>query len=127
MDMIHGLQEYTLKDGVRVCRYIEKQLRGKAHTALTGSVLYKGRSTNDIDILVYPHDDVLTARGIMWLLRTIHGLGIKRMYWDDPSFDTDYPAYRKIAKGSLLLGGRVYEIDFFIIEYVREEIPENER
>jgi hypothetical protein len=46
----------TLEDGIRICREIEDVLSPLGyHTALTGSLLYKGRSTKDVDIVVYPH------------------------------------------------------------------------
>jgi hypothetical protein len=46
----------TLEDGIRICREMEAVLAPLGyHTALTGSLLYKGQSTKDADIIVYPH------------------------------------------------------------------------
>lgn len=46
----------TLEDGIRICRELEQRLVPVGyHCGLTGSLLYKGRSTKDADIIIYPH------------------------------------------------------------------------
>ena len=46
----------TLEKAVEVCREIEDKLKPIGyHCGLTGSILYKGESEKDIDIIVYPH------------------------------------------------------------------------
>jgi hypothetical protein len=46
----------TLEDGIRICREMEQRLATIGyHCGLTGSLLYKGRSTKDADIIIYPH------------------------------------------------------------------------
>ena len=46
----------TTADAVNICREIEPILAGIGyHCGLTGSTLYKGKSTKDIDIIIYPH------------------------------------------------------------------------
>lgn len=50
---------WTLSDGVEVAKFIEKILLAhdlKAHCCLGGSVLHKGWSSKDLDIMIYPHD-----------------------------------------------------------------------
>ena len=47
----------TLADAVKICREIEPKLRGIGyHCGLTGSTLYAGESSKDVDIIIYPHD-----------------------------------------------------------------------
>lgn len=47
---------FTLQDGVDLIRIVEPILIEIGyHCALHGSVLYKGASEKDIDIIIYPH------------------------------------------------------------------------
>lgn len=47
----------TLTDAVEFCREIEPTLaRIGYHCGLTGSCLYKGESSKDMDIIIYPHN-----------------------------------------------------------------------
>jgi hypothetical protein len=49
--------KYTLEDGIRLCRELEPAFREIGmHIGLTGSLMYRGASEKDIDIVVYPHD-----------------------------------------------------------------------
>jgi len=46
----------TLEQAIIICRDIEERLKEiDYHCGLTGSILYKGWSEKDIDIIVYPH------------------------------------------------------------------------
>jgi hypothetical protein len=46
----------TLEDGVRICREMEERLAPIGyHAGLTGSLLFRGRSNKDADIIIYPH------------------------------------------------------------------------
>jgi hypothetical protein len=45
-----------LQEGIEICREIEPLLVNiDYHCALGGSLLYRGTSTKDIDIFIYPH------------------------------------------------------------------------
>ncbi len=47
---------FVLLDGVVICQELEPKLAEIGyHLALAGSLLYRGESTKDIDILIYPH------------------------------------------------------------------------
>lgn len=49
-------RKYTLAEGVVICEAIEFSLKEAGyHVALGGSALYRGWSTKDIDIMIYPH------------------------------------------------------------------------
>jgi hypothetical protein len=51
-----GKTNWSLDDGVDLCRAIEAVVISKGyHIALGGSVLMQGSSKKDIDIFVYPH------------------------------------------------------------------------
>lgn len=46
-----------LEDGLRFCRGIEQKLKEIGyHCALAGSILIRGSSSKDIDVIIYPHD-----------------------------------------------------------------------
>lgn len=48
--------EWTLVEGRKLARMLERELAPLGwHVGLTGSVLMKGSSCKDIDLLVYPH------------------------------------------------------------------------
>lgn len=43
-------------EGIQICRQIEKFVSEVGlHCGLTGSVLYKGSSEKDLDVIIYPH------------------------------------------------------------------------
>lgn len=47
----------TLEAAVRVCQLVESVVAPLgAHCALTGGCLYRGGSSKDIDIIIYPHN-----------------------------------------------------------------------
>lgn len=46
----------TLEEAIIICKELEVKLKEIGyHCGLTGSMLYKGQSTKDIDIIIYPH------------------------------------------------------------------------
>lgn len=50
------MQKIKIDDAVKLCREIEGLLKPIGyHCGLTGSTLYKGESSKDIDIIIYPH------------------------------------------------------------------------
>jgi hypothetical protein len=61
-DILEGLEmpkiiRWTLEEGIEFVRKLENDLRNVGfHCALTGSVLYKGVSYKDLDVMIYPHD-----------------------------------------------------------------------
>jgi hypothetical protein len=67
----------TIKDGVEICRQIEDIIAPIGmHCGLTGSLLYRGKSTKDCDVIIYPHKkgdrrtpnkvmDALEAQGLV--------------------------------------------------------------
>ena len=74
------------EDAVAIVLDIEKVLDPLgAHTALTGSCLYKGKSRKDVDIVIYPHDannppekmDLLSALRANLVLEPVN----KKGYW----------------------------------------------
>ena len=47
-----------IQEAVKFIQWLEPQLAAKhIHCALTGSVLYKGASNNDLDVIIYPHNE----------------------------------------------------------------------
>lgn len=49
---------WTREDASYVCEHLEKLLKEKgAHLALAGSVMYKGWSSKDLDLIIYPHQN----------------------------------------------------------------------
>lgn len=49
--------QFTLTDGISTLRQLEPDIYKDlgAHLALGGSLAYRGTSTKDIDIIIYPH------------------------------------------------------------------------
>lgn len=48
---------WTLEQGVEACRVIQAAVQPLGfHVGLAGSVLTKGSSTKDLDVIVYPHN-----------------------------------------------------------------------
>lgn len=45
---------WTLDEGIEFVRKIETALRPRYHCALTGGVLFKGESSHDLDIVIFP-------------------------------------------------------------------------
>ena len=92
---------WTLEEGIKFARELEFNLIPLGyHCAITGSVLYKGRSEKDLDIMIYPHDstkcDANTQLEVEKMLGEVHGIEIqlidrmkypdeKNVYW---SYDT---------------------------------------
>jgi hypothetical protein len=49
--------KYTVQDGLREAKRFEELFSQHGwHIALGGSLIYKGESDNDIDLIAYPHD-----------------------------------------------------------------------
>lgn len=84
--VFNGMDPLTLAQAIEICREIEEKLKPIGyHCGLTGSTLYKGISTKDIDIIVYPHQISQTLR----LSEIIAQIGLRtNMY---PSQDCYHP------------------------------------
>lgn len=49
----------TTEEGLSICRMIETLIKPlRAHCALTGSLLYRGDSEKDANVIIYSHDAV---------------------------------------------------------------------
>jgi len=47
---------WTIEEGISFVRKLEDHLRDKGfHVALSGGVLWRGSSTKDLDVILYPH------------------------------------------------------------------------
>ena len=71
---------WTLEQGVELAREIEAALIPAGwHAALAGSVLHRGTSAHDLDIIVYPRKKLSEPRPNIDLLRdALQGLGMRR-------------------------------------------------
>lgn len=50
---------HTIESAIALIRQIEPVLAANGyHCALTGSVLFKGSSEKDVDVILYPHSDL---------------------------------------------------------------------
>jgi len=64
---------WTLKEAIELIQEIEPKFQAAGfHVGLTGSVVFKGESKKDLDLIVYPHDydagrgfDVKAARKLI--------------------------------------------------------------
>lgn len=79
--MSTGQKKIRLDNVLPVLVELEQIMSGNGyHIALTGSVLYKGGSNDDVDVIVYPHDPAnrpLDAQGLQQLLED-NGYHLKR-------------------------------------------------
>lgn len=75
--------KYTLQDGADVCKAIEPAIAAIGiHAAIGGSLAYRGDSTKDIDIILYPHNrEVIIDR--QQIVALLAGLGYHRPNGDD--------------------------------------------
>jgi hypothetical protein len=65
---------WDLKEGIKLIREIEEIMsQFQYHCALTGSVLYKGKSGKDLDVILYPHstDKTLKEKALLKILESI--------------------------------------------------------
>lgn len=76
----------SLTQGVILCQTMEPVLREIGyHCALTGSVLYAGKSEKDLDIIVYPHKRDETKNPVDILIH-LTKIGITNSYKTDPAY-----------------------------------------
>jgi len=48
----------VLEDGIRICRLIEQAIVPvRYHCALGGSLMYRGHSEKDVDVIIYPRNN----------------------------------------------------------------------
>lgn len=56
---------WTFQEGVDFVRDINSHLqKANCHAGITGSVLYKGYSAKDLDLIIYPRDATKTSRSM---------------------------------------------------------------
>ena len=101
--------QYTLQDAAQICILIEPHLASIGlHAAIGGSLAYRGTSTKDIDIILYPHNrDVVVKRlSIVSLLISIGFTPVKEL----PPTSTRVPDVHATtsAKGE--------RVDFFFMQ-----------
>lgn len=67
---------WTFDDALNLVRHLQVELEASGfHVAMAGSVLLKGESSNDLDVIVYPHT---TAKIDMTTYRSIlEGMGLR--------------------------------------------------
>ncbi len=98
---------WNLEQGIAFLRTLETELKGGAHVALAGSIMYAGVSNKDLDVVIYPHTKNETCtqksyqRGVN---RALLSLGMKRRgnreraaYWE--SGDTKHMEVWETADG----------------------------
>lgn len=69
------LSAITLSRAVEICRELEPALAAIGyHCGLTGSVLYKGSSLKDVDVIVYPHQ-VTERKSRATIVAALRGVG----------------------------------------------------
>jgi hypothetical protein len=111
-----GRKETTMWDsvtGLVFCRDLERRLFGTWHVSLGGSVMSRGWSDTDLDVVVSPHDgptppDVQPIRDAMYLMyyrrRPPENCGVKtrRQTWHETWHET-YGRSEKIRLVSLII------------------------
>lgn len=88
------LATHNPKNAVELIRKLEPVLAAKGyHLALTGSVLFKGGSEHDTDLIAYPHKERLMGNSDVLALLIPHGIEP----WPNKNDYLDYPG-RQIAR-----------------------------
>jgi hypothetical protein len=55
-DLLHGGHVLTLEDAVQIAREVQEAVQSCGfHVALGGGCLHRGRSTKDVDLVLFPH------------------------------------------------------------------------
>lgn len=72
---------WSLEQGIEVCRLIQAAVQPLGfHVGLAGSVLTKGASSKDLDVIVYPHNR--TSRPpVAAIHEALNGIGVV-LTWD---------------------------------------------
>ncbi len=99
---------WTLNEAQQLLSNWEEKLKNKFHVALAGSVLYNGASTNDMDVIIYPHkrlEDRVFSEQVSQLL----GLRLVPI----PNRNRNYPPNRLICE--LHLDGK--KINVFLVNF----------
>jgi hypothetical protein len=69
---------WTLVDALEFVRSLEIEVvRTGYHVGLRGSVIMRGRSENDLDVIIYPHDS--TKCDYDYLVTALHAAGLRRI------------------------------------------------
>lgn len=80
-------KSWTLQEGIEFCRELEKIVNPlRYYTALTGSVLQKGHSDNDLDIVLYTNNLDLGYEELLDVLyKQLHLSFLNFCSFDDPA------------------------------------------
>lgn len=101
-------EAWTFVQSLEFVRHLEKVLEPLGfHTALGGSVLQEGKSSNDLDVIVFPHnngrvnfDPIHQAlRDEMGLVLLADRIQVARIWVRRGSFDTKHVEAWKTEKG----------------------------
>lgn len=115
---------WTLEEGIKFIQNLDPLMRSQfeCFTALTGSVLHRGSSKKDLDVVILPldPDKLNTARLVdyikfMFPVPVIHTSSTKITMLDNDDYS------REVIKG--MHGGKL--IDFFIIHEVENKKNQN--
>jgi hypothetical protein len=80
---------WTLEEAIPFIRELESKVANTYHVGITGSVLYDGGSTKDLDVIVYPHhsvadlrsdDEVIDILGLTYVRKCEHDYDNKCVY-----------------------------------------------
>lgn len=103
---------------LELARWLEGECKPYAiHIGLTGSVLYRGESANDLDLIAYPHNDAKPCTRDEIADRVIK-------IWQEAGCTTflltsnnpDYPITRQIVRVLLVDAGETIRMDIFVLE-----------
>lgn len=100
---------WTIEEGISYVRKVEDHLRDQGfHAALSGGVLWKGSSTKDLDIILYPHtsDGSPFLEGLEPLMS-----GLIDVPWRAVDHE-EYGDSKRVMKGTV--GGKI--VDFFLLQ-----------
>lgn len=98
--------DYTIENAVEFIQWLEPQLQGKAHLALTGGILFRNASQKDCDIIVYPHQAHMPREDVAALIKEIFPQA--RNPWGE---DMPYPPGRLILHVEM----EGWKVDFFFL------------
>lgn len=109
---------WTLEEAIPFLRNLEKVAeQNHWHLALTGSVLYKGESKDDLDIVVYPHD-VPDGKSTWFEVdpdEVVAKLGFNFNQRLNEQ-DTDYGDKRRVYIVEVIHNNQKKRIDLFLLE-----------
>lgn len=104
---------WTLQDGILMLSALEPKLKElNAHCGLTGSVLYRGNSIKDLDVIIYPRHKNQKDH---WIKKDIKGFLVKFFESDKMNDCTSKSQDRDDKKVCWLTTKTGKRIDFFFL------------